>query len=372
MLVDAQSARAVRELLTTALRDPARVVELPPAELDLLLRAARRCRLLGRLASDLQSLRLMQSLPPTAVDQLQSALIAADAQSRVARWELNRIAWALEGLEEVPVVALKGCAYVLAGLPNAAGRLFADIDLLIPEPDLHAAEERLLRCGWQAKALTPYDEQYYREWAHELPPMVHSERGAELDLHHRIVMRTARLQPAPHLLFEAARTVAGSRYKVLTPVDMVLHAMVHLFYGSEMDDALRDLVDIDDLLRQFAAAEPGFWEQFVPRAESLGLCRPAYHGLRYASQLLGTPVPANVLQASTAAAVPSGARWMMDRIVPLSLFSGHPDRPDVRADLARMFAYVRSHWVKMPPTMLIIHLARKFWTRQRLQFGRHP
>jgi hypothetical protein len=83
-------------------------------------------------------------------------------------------------------------------------------------------------------------------------------------------------------------------------------------------------------------------------------------------------VPANVLQASTAAAVPSGARWMMDRIVPLSLFSGHPDRPDVRADLARMFAYVRSHWVKMPPTMLIIHLARKFWTRQRLQFGRHP
>ncbi len=63
----------------------------------------------------------------------------------------------------------------------------------------------------------------------------------------------------------------GSRFKVLAPVDMVLHAIVHLFYGGEMDDALRELVDIDDLLRHFAATEPGFWEQFWPRVEALDL-----------------------------------------------------------------------------------------------------
>lgn len=372
MPVDTAGARVVRDALTIALRDPARVVELAPVELDLLLRVARRCRLLGRLASDLQPLRLMQSLPPMAVDQLQSALIAAEARSRVARWELNRVAWALEGMEDVPVVALKGSAYVLAGLPNAAGRLFADIDLLVPEPDLPAVEERLLRRGWQAKELTPYDERYYREWAHELPPLVHSERGVELDLHHGIVMRTARLQPAPQLLIEAARAVPGSRYKVLAPVDMVLHAMVHLFYGSEMDDALRDLVDIDDMLRHFAATEPGFWEQFVPRAESLGLSRPAYYGLRYASHLLGTPTSANVQQASTAAGAPYGVRWIMDHIVPLSLLPRHPDRSHAPADLARAISYARSHWVKMSPSKLIPHLARKIWLRRRLQSGQLP
>lgn len=368
---DAQGIRAVRDLLTTALRNPARVVDLTPVELDLLLRVARRCRLLGRLASDLQSLGLVQSLPPAAVDQLLSALVAAHARSRVARWELNRVAWALEGMDDIPVVALKGSAYVLAGLPNAAGRLFADIDLLFPEADLPRVEERLLRRGWQVKELTPYDERYYREWAHELPPLVHSERGVELDLHHGILMRTARLRPASRLLFEAAGTVQGSRYKVLAPVDMVLHAMVHLFYGSEMDDALRDLVDIDDLLRHFAATDPGFWDRFLPRAEALGLCRPAFYGLRYASQLLGTPVPGNVLQASAAAGAPGSVRWIMDRIVPPSIFPEYPDRPDALAALARMTAYVRSHWVKMSPPRLMVHLTRKALARARLQPGRH-
>jgi hypothetical protein len=363
MPVDAQGARALCNLLTAALRDPALVVELTSVELDLLLRVARRCRLLGRLASDLQSLALMQSFPPTAVDQLQSALIAADAQSRMARWELNRIAWALEGLEDVPVVALKGCAYVLAGLPNAVGRLFADIDLLVPEPDLHAVEERLLRRGWQAKELSPYDERYYREWAHELPPLVHSERGVELDLHHGILMRAARLRPASPLLFEPTRAMPGSRYKVLAPVDMVLHAMVHLFYGSEMDDALRELVDIDDLLRFFAANEPGFWEQFWSRTTALGLERPAFYALRYSTRLLGTPVPKALLASSLDGAPAAPLLRFMDWLVPRALFPQHPEASSRRTELARWLLYVRSHWVKMPPLMLARHLSHKLYVR---------
>jgi len=369
---DAQRARVVRELLTSALRDPVRVVELTPARLDLLLRVARRCRLLGRLAADLRSLQLIDALPAVASDQLQSALVAAEARQRVARWELDRVAWALEGMEDVPVVALKGCAYVLAGLPNSSGRLFADIDLLVPEPDLTLVEERLLGRGWQAKELTPYDERYYREWAHELPPLIHSERGVELDLHHGILMRTARLKPPSGMLFETATPVPGTRHKVLAPVDMVLHAIVHLFYGGEMDDALRELVDIDSLLRHFAGTEPGFWERFVARAEALSLWRPAFYGLRYATQLLGTPVPANILQASMAGRTPAAARWLMDRLVPLSLFPQHPDHPNAGADVARKLAYVRSHWVKMPPAKLIPHLARKAWVHRRLQSDQHP
>ena len=42
----------------------------------------------------------------------------------------------------------------------------------------------------------------------------------------------------------------ASRFAALAPADMVLHAIVHLFYGGEMDDALRDLVDIADLLEK--------------------------------------------------------------------------------------------------------------------------
>ena len=193
--------------------------------------------------------------------------------------------------------------------------------------------------------------------------MTHVEREVEVDLHHSILMRTARLKPSSALLFEAARTVPGSRFKVLAPVDMVLHAIVHLFYGGEMDDALRELVDIDDLLRHFAATEPGFWEQFWPRAEALDLARPAYYGLRYARELLGTPVPEAVVAASQAGAPLAPVRWLMDRLVPRALFPQHPDRHSRWTGLARLALYVRSHWVKMPAGMLVRHLGHKFYVR---------
>jgi hypothetical protein len=161
------------------------------------------------------------------------------------------------------------------------------------------------------------------------------------------------------LLLEAARPVPGSRFKVLAPVDMVLHLMVHLFYGGEMHDGLRELVDIDDLLTHFAATEPGFWEQFWPRAEQLDLARPASYGLRYAQRLLGTPVPAAVVEASAAGAPAGPVLGAMDRLAPVGLFPQHPDEPRRVARAAWLALYVRSHWVKMPPVMLTRHLWRK-------------
>src|SRR5690606_14204102 len=194
----------------------------------------------------------------------------AEARERAARWELDRIAWAIGDRQDLPI-ALKGCAYLLAGTPNAAGRSFADVDLLLPQTQLAAVERRLAERGWVAGELTAYDEHYYRHWAHELPPVTHVERDVEVDLHHNIVMPTGRLRPDPSLLVEAARPVSGQPYRVLAPVDMVLHSATHLFYGGEMEDALRELVDIADLLGHFSEHEPGFWQDFWPRAERLGL-----------------------------------------------------------------------------------------------------
>ncbi len=83
--------------------------------------------------------------------------------------------------------------------------------------------------------------------------------AAELDLALRL-MRRARLLGR-----------LGWKLRELAPVDMVLHAMTHLFYGSEMDDSIRELVDVADLLEFCAQREPGFWDGFWPRAEALDL-----------------------------------------------------------------------------------------------------
>lgn len=358
------TARA-RRLVLAALDNPAELPGWRVTDLDLVLRLLRRARLLGRVAWRLRETGGLDALPPAAQDQLQGALAMVEARERLVRWELGRLARALSDPAVGRVVLMKGCAYLLAGLPNSPGRLFADVDLLVAESSLEIAERRLLQLGWEGKPLTPYDERYYRLWTHELPPLSHPEREVEVDLHHNVVMRTSRLRPDANLLLSAARPIPGSIFAVLDPADLVLHAMTHLLHGGEMDDALRELVDIDDLLRHFSRAEPGFWQRLWPRAEALDLARPAYYGLRFASRLLGTPVPAEVLEASARAAPSAAVRGAMDALVPLALFPPHPDERPKAVHLGRLALYVRSHWVRMPPLMLARHLAYKLYRRHR-------
>jgi hypothetical protein len=214
--------------------------------------------------------------------------------------------------------------------------------------------------------VNPYDEQYYRRWAHELPPMTHPQRQVEVDLHHNILMRTARLNPSAALLLADALDVPGSKFKVLAPVDMALHAIVHLFYGGEIDGALRELVDIDALLRRpFHGTQAEFWERFWPRVEALDLARPAFYGLRYAAGRLGTQVPPEIMQAAQAGAPSAAVLRVMDGIVRRSLFPRPFEGHDRVGSMARGAAYLRSHWVKMPPGMLVRHLSLKFAARVR-------
>lgn len=353
----------VQRLLTATLADPSSLGRLAPRELDLTLRLARRAGVLARLAWQLREQGLPASLPDIALDHLLSALVAFEARQRVARWELNRLAWALQAIPDVPVVALKGCAYLLADLPNSRGRSFADVDLLVPKAHLPTVEARLSECGWRTAELTPYDDRYYRKWAHELPPMTHEEREVEVDLHHNLLMSTARIGPAAGLLFDAARPVPSSRFLVLAPIDMTLHAMTHLMYNDDMAEALRELVDVDELLRHFGEHEPSFWDGFWPRAERLGLTRPAFLGLRHARALLGTPIPDAVLEASRAGAPAPPIVALMDRLVPLALFPAHPDTAGRRASAARWLLYLRAHWIRMPLPMLVRHLGYKWYLR---------
>lgn len=351
------------EAMLAPLRDARVLLAASPDELMSVVNSLRRSRLLGRLAAAAEQSAVIECLPRVVADQLRSARVAAAARARAALWELDRVAYALRAQPGIPLVALKGAGYLLSNLPGVAGRSLADVDLLVPEDDLATVESTLRSSGWVSAELTRYDERYYRRWTHELPPLTHVERSLEVDVHRGILMPTARLRPAPELLLAAARSVPRSRFRVLAPADRVLHAMAHLFYGSEMDGALRELLDIDDQLRHFSAEEPGFWDGFWPRATALGLGLPAYYGLRYSSRLLGTPVPTAVLDASRDAAPSAAVACLMDGIVPRVLLPQPLGARSAHDALARSVAYLRSHWVKMPPWLLARHLSYKAWVR---------
>lgn len=353
-------------LLLDALRSPDELSGLSPAQWDLLVRLARRARLLGRLEDELSSSGTLGAVPERAANHLVAGTNLARHRQTLLTWELNRVLWALDDVE-VPLVVLKGAAYVLAGLPPARGRLFADLDLLVPESRIEQVEKTLLARGWYRTQLDPYDERYYRIWMHEIPPLRHRERETEIDIHHTIVPRTSRLSPAASLLIEASRNLPGTRVRVLAPADMVLHALVHLFLEGDPHEGLRlrDLLDVHGLLEHFGREEPGFWKAIVPRARELGLLRPLYYGLRFSGRLLGTSIPEAVLRDVESAAPSPPIRALMDRLVPQALLPDHPDRPRWRAGVARWLIYVRAHALRMPPLLLVRHLGYKTWLRVR-------
>ncbi|MFQ5487719.1 MAG: nucleotidyltransferase family protein [Gammaproteobacteria bacterium] len=345
-------------LLLEILRRPDACATLPLGQWDLLVCQARRAELLAHLHALFEARQLLSQVPAQALLHLESARIYARAQQRVVRWEVRCLARALQQLE-IPLLLLKGAAYLLAELPNSRGRLFNDIDILVPKVRLDAVEQALLQHGWMSTHLDAYDQRYYRTWMHELPPLRHIRRRTVLDVHHNILPETARLHPDPGRLLAAAVTIDEQRgLQVLAPADMVLHSATHLFHDGELERGLRDLVDLDTLLRHFSSEE-GFWTRLQMRARELDLQRPLYYALRYTARLLDTPVPQQALDFTADGRPPTPLSAVMDALFRRALEVDHDSCKPPGSGLARGLLYIRSHYLRMPLHLLIPHLLRK-------------
>ncbi|MCC6917181.1 nucleotidyltransferase family protein [Nitrosomonas sp.] len=346
-------------LLLEAIIQPASLIGYDNRQWELLLRLARRAQLSGYLAARLEREGLLDNIPIRAANLLRSGLIQARKQQQSVRWELNRVRWALDD-SDMPVIVLKGMAYLLQDLPNAAGRMFADLDLLVSKENLRRVEAALLKKGWQHHALTDYDERYYREWSHEIPALVHPERSIEVDVHHTLSSPLGKLKIDPQSFREAAIEVKEAGCYVLSPEDMVLHCAVNLFQNNELADDLRHLVDFSELLLFFSNRQPLFRQKLIGRANQLGLGKPLFYGLYFSRLLLRSAIP-DGLEKQLDRRPGRIAQCVMHYCVPLALLPQHPDYPARRAKYARMWLYWRSHWLRMPLYRLLPHLAYKFY-----------
>ena len=332
-------------LLVRALAEPAALRALGAEQWTALITAARAESLLASLA-----FRLEGSAVPPRVERILDDARRDSLHARTqALWEaeMARRALAPTGM---PVILMKGTAYAAAGLDAARGRSIGDLDIMVPREALDEAQRALLAAGWEwVKEADGYDDLYYRQWMHELPPLIHRSRDRMIDVHHTILPLTARPRPDAGAMI-AASVPLESGLRTLSPEDMVIHSTAHLFADGDLAGGLRNLWDIDRLLRQFSAADEAFWERLAERS-ALHRLRPAVsRALRLARRLYATPVDARL----------AGRFRLSDRLFEARLLArngwGQPTRRALR------FAfYVRSHWMRMPPMMLARHL----WTKAR-------
>ncbi|MGE0668779.1 MAG: nucleotidyltransferase family protein [Sphingomonadales bacterium] len=355
-------------ILLRCLREPSAMAGLTAAEWTDIMQRARPRALMGKLAQRAADARV-EPLPPAVRRQFASVSRLCAYNGENLRSEAFMVLHAL-GAVDTPVMFLKGAAYALLDLRVARGRVSSDIDILVPRDRLPAVEQALGAAGWQGMKLDDYDQRYYRQWMHELPPLRHRHRATVMDVHHTILPPTGRIRPdvAALLRDAVAVDVLGRAAWAPNPADMVVHAALHLFQDGDLAERLRELVDLHELLEEFSA-QPGFWDHLAERARLHRAGRPLGHALAFAARLLGTPVPPD-FAASLPGRPGSVAAAAMNRLVPPALVPSHPDRVAVGAALARLLLFMRAHWLRMPPLLLARHLAVKAWAGLGRRLGR--
>jgi hypothetical protein len=301
-------------------------------------------------------------VPPAPRAHLEWARAAGARHAQAVRYEVMQIGRALADLH-LPLILLKGAAYAMAGLSAGRGRIFSDIDILVPKAHLGEVEAALMLHGWASLHHDAYDHRYYPEWMHELPPMEHVRRGNVIDVHHAILPETAARRPDPASLRAAALPLPGAEpgmppLCVLAPRDMVLHSAVHLFYEGEFSHGLRNLFDIHRLLLEFGQQD-GFWSGLPTRARELELERPLFYALRYCQRLLGTAVPDAVIRELAPDGPGRPLLALMDALFLRALGPLHPSCTDAFTAIAHGMLYIRGNWLRMPFFLLMRHLFHK-------------
>jgi hypothetical protein len=333
-------------ILVAALRNPASVLALDARGWTALLTIARAEQLIGTLAVKLRTL----DVPPAIAAMLDDARTNAEYQRRTALWEADCARRALIGYDG-KVALMKGTAYVAAGLKAGEGRHIGDLDIMVAAGDLGDVERMLLeQGGWEWVKEDAYDDAYYRDHMHELPPMIHKERDRMIDVHHTILPLTAKPAPdAAAMLADSIELSQSPGLHVFYPADMVCHCAAHLIADGDLSGGLRNLWDMHCLISEFAQSDDGFWLTLSKRAAKHGLAKDVKRAVRLSARVYGTAIPAD---------------WNHTRIsdglfIRRMLARDEWGRGSTK--IIRLAFYIRSHWLRMPPLMLARHL----WTKLR-------
>lgn len=346
-------------ILIQVLANPTQLANLSPQQWQDVLAESNICQLTGRLYYLLTQQKL--TAPEYVQWHLESADKIAKKQRQQAIREFFEVKNALPNFQS-SLIFLKGAAYIAKNLPCSFGRTFSDIDILVKKADLPRIEKILKFSHWLKTEIEDYDEKYYRTWMHEIPPLRNVHRGTVLDVHHNILPATNKHSPNANAFnLDTVEVEFAGKVNTLDDFDLLIHSSVHLFTESEFHHGLRDISDIDMLLRHFQNkyTDQDYITTLIARAKALGLYDYVRLAIRYAHFIFHTPLGKTKISELTCQKTLLGK---LQDFCFINIFKpNHSLCRDWRMSLAKHILYWRGHLIRMPLKLLIPHLTRKTW-----------
>lgn len=317
------------------------------ADWTLLLAQLRKHGLLAKAYFKLQQTAEFDRVPLQVSRQLQSGAKYAAKQQHSLFYELQQLEPMLQQLT-CPCLLLKGAAYRALALPVSHGRLFSDIDILVPASSVSEVKNKLFFCGFYEPEMAEYDRQYYLRWSHQQPPLHHFERDSVIDLHHHIFPPASARQLNIAPLFEQAVTIPGSGFKTPCLQHLFVHAAVHLFWQEETHRSLKDIIDLND---QFSVlAEQGLLASLSEEAIKIGAAQAVTNVVYVLTQLFPSDSARAYLQQARVAAP--------QRLLCHCFINTLQDK-GVMPAMCKALWFVRGHRLKMRWSILLYHMLAK-------------
>jgi hypothetical protein len=182
--------------------------------------------------------------------------------------------------------------------PDVALRPMEDLDLLVRDADLAAADRMLRATGYVPDYSFAPAKWYERH--HHLAPYHPPDTGPVIELHRHIARsEVSGLIPVDDLWDRAKAVDLGPLTAlVLSPEDLLLHLCLHLAHDNRFSGQIRDLCDISEVARDAAGTID--WSVVLAHSREYGVQKYLYYPLCLARASTDAPVPEPVVTALAA------------------------------------------------------------------------
>ncbi len=193
----------------------------------------------------------------------------------------------LQGLQQADIdaVVLKGLALIARFYRDPGLRPMADVDLLVRESDVERASELAVSLGWHPRHRPTAA---FRRVKHAGP--FDHPTGVTCDLHWRVFAEADGGADDDLWAATEAAEFQGTRLRVLSPADQLLHVCTHAARWSEVPP-IRWVADAVLILRD----GPIDWQRFMAHAAQRRFVLRMRRMLGYLQQALGVDIPASVV-----------------------------------------------------------------------------